>query len=144
MTVVRWNPSRELVSLREAMDRLFEDSFVRPLGSSERERRLPLDVYTTPSEIVVMASVPGLKPDEVDITIEGDTLTIGGEVKPPLENVEYIFQERGFGKFSRTLTINVPVEHDKAEASFENGVLTITLPKAEAVKPKTIKVSTKK
>ncbi len=143
MTVVRWNPARELVSLREAMDRLFEDSFVRPMWSGERERRLPLDVYSTPSEIVISASVPGLKPEEVDITLEGDTLSISGEIKPPMENVEYIFQERGYGKFSRTLTINVPVEQDKVEATFENGVLTITLPKAEAVKPKTIKVTTK-
>jgi len=63
MTVVRWNPARELVSLREAMDRLFEDSFVRPMWNGERERRLPLDVYTTPSEIVVLANVPGLKPE---------------------------------------------------------------------------------
>lgn len=143
MTVVRWNPSRELVSLREAMDRLFEDSFVRPVWGGERERRLALDVYTTPSEIVIAANVPGLKPEEVSITLEGDTLSISGEIKPPLENVEYLFQERGYGKFSRSLTINVPVEQDKAEAAFENGVLTITLPKAEAVKPKTIKVTTK-
>lgn len=143
MTVVRWNPSRELVSLREAMDRLFEDSFVRPIWRGEQERRLPLDVYATPSEIVIMANVPGLKSDEVDITLEGDTLSISGEVKPPLENTEYIFQERGYGKFSRTLTINVPVQQDKAEATFENGVLTIVLPKSEAVKPKSIKVSAK-
>jgi len=144
MTVVRWNPSRELVSLRDAMDRLFEDSFVRPIWSGEPERRLPLDVYTTPSEIVILANVPGLKPEDVDITLEGDTLAISGEITGPLENVEYIFHERGHGKFSRTLTINVPVEHEKAEATFENGVLTVILPKAEAVKPKTIKVSTKK
>jgi len=114
MTVVRWNPSRELVSLREAMDRLFEDSFVRPVWGGDRERRLALDVYTTPSEIVIAANVPGLKPEEVSITLEGDTLSISGEIKPPLENVEYLFQERGYGKFSRSLTINVPVEQDKA------------------------------
>jgi HSP20 family protein len=143
MAVVRWNPGRELVSLREAMDRMFEDSFVRPARGGEQEHRLPLDVYTTPGEIVLTASVPGLKPEDVDITLEGDTLSIKGEIKPPLENVEYIFQERGYGKFSRMLTLNVPVNHDKVEASFENGVLTITLPKTEAVKPKTIKVTSK-
>ena len=143
MTVVRWNPSRELVSLREAMDRLFEDSFVRPVWGGERERRLALDVYTTPSEIVIAANVPGLKPEEVSITLEGDTLSISGEIKPPLENVEYLFQERGYGKFSRTLTINVPVEQDKAEAAFENGVLTLRLPKAEEAKPKSIKIKVK-
>lgn len=79
----------------------------------------------------------------VDIAIEGDTLTIRGELRPPLENVEYLFQERGYGVVARTLriknireTLNVPVEADKAEAVFENGVLTLTLPKAEETKPK--------
>jgi len=150
MTMVRWNPWREAVTLREAMDRLFEDSFIPSRPRADRERgvrgqtyRLPLDVYTTPEEIVVVASLPGLTPDEVDIAIEGDSLTIRGELRPPLENVEYPFQERGYGAVSRTLTLNVPVEADKAEAVFENGVLTLTLPKAEETKPKVIKVKSK-
>jgi HSP20 family protein len=79
----------------------------------------------------------------VEITLEGDTLTIKGEIKPPLENVDYIFQERAYGPFSRTLTLNVPVDAEKAEATFENGILTLTIPKAESVKPKTIKVKSK-
>jgi HSP20 family protein len=103
-----------------------------------------MDVYTTPSEIVIMANVPGLKPDDVTVTLENDILYIGGEVKAPMENMDYIFQERPYGKFNRTLTINVPVDVDKVEASFENGVLTITLPKAEAARPKTIKVEAKR
>jgi len=148
MTVMRFNPLREMMTLREAMDRLFEESFVRPRpvwqrGTAEEPLRLPVDVYTTPEEIVVMASLPGLLPEEVDITIEGDTLTIRGELRPPLDNVEYLFQERPYGHFSRSLTLNVPVDVEKAEAVFENGVLTLTLPKLEAVKPKSIKVKTK-
>lgn len=148
MTVIRWNPFREMVTLREAMDRLFEDSFVRPreawrVGSRERRLRLPLDVYTTPDEIVIVASLPGLIPDEVDITIHGDTLTISGELRAPLENVEYLFQERPYGPFSRTLNLNVPVDVDKAEATFENGLLTLTLPKVEEARPKVIKVKSK-
>ncbi len=148
MNVIRRNPWREATTLREAMDRLFEDSFVRPArgwdtGPRERMLRLPLDVYTTPEEIVIVASLPGLTPDEVDIAIEGDALTIRGELRPPLENVEYLFQERDYGAFSRTLTLNIPVEADKAEALFENGVLTLTLPKAEETKPKIIKVKGK-
>jgi HSP20 family protein len=148
VTITRWNPWREMMTLREAMDRLFEESFVRPprrLGEGVQERpfRLPLDMYTTPEEIVIVASLPGLTPDEADIVIEGDTLTIRGELRPPLENVEYLFQERAYGAFSRTLTLNVPVEADKAEAVFENGMLTLTLPKAEATKPKVIKVKSK-
>lgn len=149
MTVIRRNPWREMMTLREAMNQLFEESMVRPRtrrwveGPQEGELRLPLDVYTTPEEIVIIASLPGLTPDEVDISIEGDTLMIRGELRPPLENVSYLFQERTYGAFSRTLTLNVPVEAEGAEAVFENGVLTLTLPKAEETKPKIIKVKGK-
>lgn len=147
MTIIRGNPWREARTLREAMDQLFEDSFVRPsegqLERTERRFRLPLDVYTTPEEIVIIASLPGLTPDEVDVTIDDDRLTIRGELRPPLQNVDYLFQERAYGPFSRTLTLNVPVESDEAEAVFENGVLTLTLPKAEESKPKTIEVKRK-
>ncbi len=143
--IIRWSPAREMVRLSDAMDRMFEDSWTRQgQRRMDRETRLPIDVYTTPNEIVLMANVPGLKPDDVNITLEGDTLAISGEIKPPMENVDYIFQERPYGKFSRTLTINVPVDVDKVEATFENGVLIITVPKAEAARPKTIKVEAKK
>ena len=143
--IIRWSPARDMVRLSDAMDRMLEDAWTRPTPArAEREARLPLDVYTTPSEVVLTANVPGLKPDEVEITLEGDTLSIHGEFKAPMENVEYVFQERSFGKFSRTLTINVPVDVNKVEATFDSGVLTITLPKAEAARPKTIKVEAKK
>ena len=82
--------------------------------------------------------MPGVKPEKVEITLEGDTLTIKGERPAPMENVDYVLQERAFGKFQRTLNINIPVDANKAEAKFENGLLTLTVPKAEAVKPKTI------
>jgi HSP20 family protein len=143
--IIRWSPAREMVRLSDAMDRMLEDAWTRPMPARiEREIRLPLDVYTTPSEIILTANVPGLKPDDVEITLEGDTLSIHGEFKAPMDNVDYIFQERPYGKFSRTLTINVPVDVNKVEASFDGGVLTITLPKAEAARPKTIKVEAKK
>ncbi len=140
----RWDPFREVVTLREAMDRLFEDSFI-PTRRRVREEafRLPLDAYVTPEEIVILANMPGVKPEEVEITIEGDTLTIKGERPAPLENVDYVLQERAYGKFQRTLTINIPVDANKAEAKFENGLLTLTIPKAEAAKPKTIQVVSK-
>jgi HSP20 family protein len=149
MRIVRWNPSRDLVSLREAMDRLFEESWVRPLRLSWEEReetrawRLPVDVYSTDADIVIQAGVPGLEPDDVDITIEGDTLTIRGELPAHLENVNYLFQERTVGKFIRVLSLNIPVDAAKAEATFENGLLTLIIPKTEAIKPRQIKVKTK-
>ncbi|MFW6082611.1 MAG: Hsp20/alpha crystallin family protein [Chloroflexota bacterium] len=147
MTITRGTPWRDMRTLRDAMDELFEESFVRPrerqIERPERRWRLPLDVYTTPEEIAIVASLPGLTADEVDITIDGDRLTIRGELRPPLENVDYLFQERAYGPFSRTLTLNVPVNADEAEATFENGVLTLTLPKAEESRPKTIEVKRK-
>lgn len=147
MAITRLNPRRDLETLREAMDRLLEESFARsPMwrdGLREQPYRLPLDVYTTPEDIVVIASLPGLTPDEVDIIIEGDALIIRGELRPPLENVEYLFQDRPYGLFSRTLTMNVAVDTGRAEAVFENGVLTLTLPKSEETKPKVIKVKSK-
>ena len=144
--VIRWSPARDMVRLGDVMDRLFENSWMRPGDASraERELRLPLDVYTTPSEIVIIANVPGLKPEDVNITLENDTLSVSGEIKAPMENVDYVFQERSYGKFSRVLTINVPVDNDKVEATFDSGVLTITLPKAEAARPKVIKVEATK
>lgn len=146
MTISRWEPFGELVTLRDAMDRLFEDSFVRPGRTSRAERALalPVDAYATENELVIMASIPGVEPDDVQVTIEGDTLTIKGEFKPPLENVNYLFQERRFGPFYRQLQINIPVQADQAEASFDKGVLTLTIPKAEELKPRQIKVKTGK
>ena len=141
-SVIRWHPMRDLVSLREVMDRLVEESFVRPSWINRRERmdRLPVDVYSTAEELVIIASVPGAEPEDVDISIERDNLHIKVEYKPPLENVDYVFQERLYGTFERTLTLNIPVQTDKAEAVFEKGVLTLTVPKAEEIKPKIIKV----
>ena len=141
-SVIRWHPMRDLVSLREVMDRLVEESFVRPGWINRRERmdRLPVDVYSTAEELVIIASVPGTEPEDVDISIEGDNLHIKVEYKPPLENVDYVFQERLYGTFERTLTLNIPVQTDKAEAVFEKGMLTLTVPKAEEIKPKIIKV----
>jgi len=147
MSIVRWDPFRDLITLREAMDRLFEESFVRtPTGwapAGERGCNLAMDVYMTDEELVVTAAVPGMTPDDVEITIEGDTLTLKGEIKPPLDNVNYIIQERPYGRFQRTLRLNIPVQAEKAEATFERGLLTLTVPKQEEIKPRTIEVKTK-
>jgi HSP20 family protein len=143
--ISRWDPFRDAVSLSEAMDRLFENSYVanRRQGArrdGEGAYRLPIDAYITPDEIVIVANMPGVKPEDVEITLEGDTLTIKGERPAPQENVNFVLQERVFGAFQRTLNINVPIDAARAEAHYENGLLTLTIPKAEAVKPKTIQV----
>ena len=142
----RWDPFRDVITLREAMDRLMEDGYSQRRQAAEsrgRRLRLPIDAYVTPEDIVVVANMPGIKPEDVEIILEGDTLTIRSERPAPLENVNYVLQERTYGSFQRTLNINVPVDADKAEAHFENGLLTLTIPKAEAARPKQIQVVSK-
>ena len=147
MNIVRWEPFREITSLRDAMDRLFEDSFVRVprLRSTTGTWELPVDMHQTDNALVVKASLPGFKPEEVDVSITDGTLNIKGEHKEENEVKEdnYFYKERRYGTFNRSLPIPVKVKSDKAEAVFEDGVLTLTLPKAEEVKPKQIKVKAK-
>ena len=147
--IMRWEPLNDVVSLRDAMDRLFEESFITPrFFAPLREGvmgTLPLDVVETENDVIVKASVPGLKPEDIDVTVVGDTLTIKGETKSEKkeEKSNYLLQERRFGSFQRAITLPVMVQSEKAQADFENGVLTLTLPKAEEVKPKQIKVNMK-
>lgn len=144
MAIVRWDPFQEMVSLRDAMDRLFQESFIRPTTRMmTTQGGLAMDVFETDNEVVVKCTLPGIKPEDVEITLTGDMLTIRGEIKAE-ENVKqenYYLQERRYGTFSRSITIPVSVQAEKAEAHFEHGVLTLTLPKAEEVKPKSIKVT---
>lgn len=142
-------PFRGPISLRDAMDRLFEESIVHPgAGWLPRvgERRLAADMYETDDAVVVKSAIPGIEAQDLDISVTGDTLTIKGETRADEEIKEenYLYRERRYGSFCRVLTIPVPVVTDKAEATFENGVLTLTLPKAEEAKPKAIKVKAKK
>ncbi len=146
--IIRWEPFSEVMSLRDAMDRLFAESFIQPRFISplrEGMGQLALDVLETENDIIVKAAVPGLKPEDIDVTVVGDTLTIKGETKEETkqEKDNYLLQERRYGAFQRSLTLPMGVQADKAQADFENGVLTLTLPKVEEVKPKQIKVGTK-
>jgi HSP20 family protein len=148
--VVRWEPFSEMVSLRDAVNRLFEDSFIRPgawpLPFDGGNFSVPADVIETKDNIVVKMSAPGVKPEDVEISVVGDTLAIQGELKSEeqFEEGSYIRKERRFGSFQRTFSLPASVASDKAKAEFENGVLTLTLPKAEEAKPKSIKVTTKR
>ena len=145
-TLVRWEPFRDLISLQEAMDRLLEDSYVRPgLLLPSRMGALAVDMYETDDAVVVKSAIPGIKPEDIDISVTADTLTIRGETKSEekVEEENYIHRERRYGSFCRSLAIPLPVVADKAEAEFEDGVLTLTLPKAEEIKPKAIKVKGK-
>ncbi|MFO7995682.1 MAG: Hsp20/alpha crystallin family protein [Dehalococcoidia bacterium] len=148
MAIERWHPLTDLMSLRQAMDRLFEDSFVRPsraLGAIGEVAAPALDIYQTPNEVVVKAALPGLKPEDVNIDITGDTLTIKGESKAEQEikREDYLYQERRYGAFSRSVVLPSGLNSDKAEATMGDGVLTLTIPKAEDLKPKAISVKPK-
>ncbi len=150
MSLMLFDPERELLSLRDAMDRLMEESFVLPsmIDTTRRNGRvwgLAVDMFETDDHLVVKASVPGVKPENLNVTVQGETLTIKGEIKEEQEKKEgqYHYRERRQGAFSRSLTLPFPIQSEKVEATFENGVLTLTLPKAEEVKPRPIKVATK-
>ena len=144
--LIRWEPAREMMTLRDAMDRLFDDAFTRPLRLNDGNWSMPaVDLYQTDNEVVVKAAIPGVKTDDMRINVTGEVLTIKGEVKEKEEVKEkaYHLREQRWGMFERTLALPTDVIADKAKAEFENGILTITLPKAEEVRPKTISIKTK-
>lgn len=146
--LVRWEPFRDLVSLREAMDRLFEESFVRPregILTPAGVNTLAVDMYETPEEVVVRTALPGVDPADIDVSVVGDTLTIKGETtsEKEEEGTNYIRRERRYGSFSRSLAIPTNVVADKTVADFSKGILTLRLPKADEVKPKRIEIKTR-
>ncbi len=147
MTLVRrTSPLGELVSLRQAMDRLFEDSFVRPrswtFGSFDGYS-FPVDVTNGSDSITVEASLPGFKPEDVDITVENGVLSINAETSTERQEGEgeSLVREIRRGRVSRTIALPTGIEPDKATANFENGLLKLQIPKAEAVKPRQIRIN---
>ena len=143
--LIRWEPAREMMTLREAMDHLFDDAFTRPLSLRDGWSVPAIDMYQTDDEIVVKASLPGVKADEVQINISGEVLTLKGETKHEEEKKDkaWHIREQRWGAFERSVVLPTDVVADKAKADFENGILTITLPKAEEVKPKVINIKAK-
>lgn len=148
MSMIWKDPSEAFMPVRQVMDRLFEESFIRP----ERftlftGRTFALDVYESKDqkEYVVEASLPGVKPEEIEITSSGDTLTIRyatkGEEK--VEKPKYMRRERYEGEMSRTFTLPTQIDPEKVQATYEHGVLTLHIPKSEAAKPKQIPVKMK-
>jgi|RhiMetdeSRZDD1v2_1073273.scaffolds.fasta_scaffold329276_3 HSP20 family protein len=148
--LTRWEPVREMMTLREAMDRLFDDAFTRPFslmreGGSSNWSSPAVDMYQTDQEVVVKASLPGVKADEVQISVNDDILTIKGEIKHEEEKKDksWHIREQRWGAFERSITLPGGVVEDRAKAEFENGILTITLPKSEKAKPKSITINAK-
>jgi HSP20 family protein len=148
MTTERWAPAHEMVSLRDAMNFLFQESFVQPTSGARSERgagtaTLPLDITEGENDFVVTASLPGIKPEDVQTTVLGDTVMIKAESKANGEQKgqNWLVRERRTGLFQRSANLGTPIDADKASARFEHGVLTLTLPKSEQARPKQIKLS---
>jgi HSP20 family protein len=144
MSTIRWDPGSDLMTLRNAMSRVLRSGGVRPgnftieIGYGD----IPLDMFQTENEIVVKATLPGIRPEDVDVSVTGETLTIKAERKSEkvVQGRDYIRRENRYGRFTRTIPLPVQIDPDKAIANFENGVLSLTLPKSETVKPRQIKV----
>ena len=147
--LTRWEPTREMMTLREAMDRLFDDAFTRPFyglreGGSTWSSPV-IDMYETENDLVVKAALPGIKADEVQINVTDEILTIKGETKHEEDRKDksWHIREHRWGAFERSVRLPTGVISAKAKADFENGILTITMPKSEELKPKTVTIKTK-
>lgn len=144
--LTRWDPFQEMIQLRNAVDRLF-DSTIGPLTTTQPATwSLALDVIEKDDEFLVKASVPGINPDDLEITFTDNVLTIRGETKSEEEfkDAKYHMRERRYGSFCRSISLGSRINADKIEANYENGVLTLHLPKAEEVKPKRIAIHSAK
>ena len=145
-TIVRWDPFRHVSALRNEIDRHLDEPFMRTPSLWQRDGvafSLALDVAEDEDEFLVQASLPGITPEDIEVTLDDQTLTISGKMSQEEEIAEkrYHLRERRFGSFARSITLPVAVDADKVEAVNENGVLTLHLPKVETVKAKKITVT---
>jgi HSP20 family protein len=144
MTIVRWNPSRDLAAHQEHMSRMFESFYGRPQEDLARGAWVPaVDIYSNGQhELVLKAELPDMKEDDIVLTVEDNTLTLRGEKKVDAEVTEEQFNriERSYGAFSRTFALPPTVDAGKVSAEYKAGVLTVRLPLREEAKPKQIKV----
>lgn len=142
-TIIRWNPLRELAAMQSAMDRIFDESW-RDGGPAFNGNNLPVDVTESDNAYTVVANLPGVSADEIDINLHDNVLTVGVEIERSEtgEDVRELVQERFYGKLSRSFRLPQPVDSENVEASYDNGVLTLTLPKVAEAQPRRIAVKT--
>jgi HSP20 family protein len=142
-TINRYDSFRDVLSLRDAMDRLFQESYVRPNGWTA-PAGVPVDLHENEQAYTLEVSLPGWKPEDVNITFQDGTLTVSGQrneqPEPEQNGKTWHLRERKFASFSRSFSFPTTVDADKAEANYENGILVLTLPKAESAKPRQIKI----
>lgn len=152
MAMNRWDPFSELVTLRQAMDRLFDQSFIRPERAGARElagaRTMPIDLYEREGDYILKAYLPGVKAEDVDIDADRGTITIKAHIPGEAEqeearNYNWLVNELGYGDVIRTIALPAVIDAGKIEASVQDGILTVSIPKAEEAKPKKIAVKAK-
>ena len=145
-TIVRWNPVRDMLRMRNDVDRLFDDFVGRTMADRYEDTNwgLALDIAEKDDSFIVKASVPGVLPEDLDITVNDNTLTIQGRVEADetIEEGQYHVRERRYGSFTRSLVLPKTVSRQEIEADYKNGVLTLVLPKAAEVQPQRITVKT--
>jgi HSP20 family protein len=145
MAITRWRPFRDLVSIQDEMNRLFDDFFGRPVTRPEWEEAWSpsVDVSETKDNVIINAEIPGMNKEDVKVSVQDNVLTLSGERKQEKEekNANYHRIERSYGSFSRSFTLPTSVQADKVKATYKDGILKITLPKTEEVKPKEILIS---
>ncbi|MGB8952149.1 MAG: Hsp20/alpha crystallin family protein [Candidatus Aminicenantales bacterium] len=145
MAIIRWDPFRDMITLREKMNRLFEDVFT-PRGEEKDITASswvpPVDIFETENELVLTAEIPGIEEKDVEIKIEDNALSIKGERKFEKETKEENYHriERAYGSFFRSFTLPNSVDQDKIQAEHENGVLKITMSKRQELKPRKVKI----
>jgi HSP20 family protein len=143
MSIQRWDPWKDIITLREAMNSLLEESFVRPrAGLTAFASGMAVDLRETDDTFVIETVLPGVKPEDVDISVLGETLRISAEMREDAANqdAKWLIRERRYGRFERTLTLPSPVKADEAAADFRDGILIVTLPKTEVAQPRSIPV----
>lgn len=146
-SLMRWDPAAEFNQLRETMDRVFNNFGRWPAIRDEGlgAHTLAIDVHETPDAYVVMAAVPGVEPENVDVSIEDGVLSIKGEFqrRNEVDEQNYLRRELHYGAFERSLRLPPSIDFDRTEAAFENGMLTLTLPKRPEARPRSIKITPK-
>ncbi|MDH7602549.1 MAG: Hsp20/alpha crystallin family protein [Armatimonadota bacterium] len=141
--LTRWDPFRDLSVLQDRINRIFNEHFGRVESEAPGKRSWapPVDILETPTDLVVRAEIPGVKREDIDVEVTPESLTIRGERKFDEENKDqYLRVERPYGPFQRSFSIGVPVQADKVKATYKDGVLEITIPKAEEVTPKKVEI----
>jgi HSP20 family protein len=134
-----------MLTFRDTMDRWFDDRFFRPMWPIEAEREIApvLDLYTTPETVIAKVALPGVRPEDVDVTIGEELVTISGSYREEekVEQAEYVRKELVRGTFTRSFALPAAVKSDAAKALFKDGLLTLTIPRSEAARPKHVKVT---